>query len=165
MRQLVVAATVTPMDHGLIRLEEELARLNGSYVLVGFQEGEVTKAQTKNGRSKKAGQSQAQIAADNEFGTKNIPARSFMRTSFDENQKLIDKAIGVEYDQIIDGKRTAYKSLVRLGVLMEGLIRSKILSIHYPPNSPRTIAAKKSSKPLIDFGQMIAAIHSKVVVK
>ena len=165
MRQLVVAATVTPTDRGLIRLEEELEKLDGSYVMVGFQEGEVTKSQTKGGRSKKAGQNMAQIAADNEFGTSKIPARSFMRTSFDENQKVIDKAIGIEYDQIIEGKKTVRKSLVRLGVLMEGLIKKKIRSIHYPPNSPRTIAAKKSSKPLIDFGQMIAAIHSKVVVK
>lgn len=165
MRQLVVAATVTPMDRGLIPLEEELAKLNGSYVLIGFQEGEVTKAQVKGDRSKKAGQSMAQIAAENEFGTKNIPQRSFMRTSFDENQKLLDKAIGEEYDKIIERKSTVRKSLVRLGVLMEGLIRRKIESIRTPQNSPRTIAAKKSDKPLIDFGQMVSAIHSKVVIK
>lgn len=165
MPQSVAGATVTDMDHGLIRLKEELERINNSYVLVGFQAGTVTKAQTKGDRSKKAGLSIPEIAAANEFGTKNIPARPFMSTSFEENKRTINIAIAEEYDKIIDGKSTVEKSLGLIGLLMEAFIREKILAIHTPPNSPRTIAIKKSDKPLFDFGQMIDSIQSKVVIK
>ena len=144
---------------------DEVQKLDGSYVLVGFQEGEVTHAETKNGRDKKAGLSLPQIAAQNEFGTDHIPARSFMRTSYDENKKKIEIATNSEYEKIIDGTSTVKRSLGLIGKLMEQMIRNKIRSIHYPPNSPRTIAIKKSSKPLIDFGQMISAVHSKVVIR
>lgn len=65
----------------------EIEKLSESFVLVGFQLGDVTKSQIKNGRRKEAGKVMAQIAAENEFGTKTIPARSFMRTSFDENRQ------------------------------------------------------------------------------
>lgn len=53
-------------------LEKQLALINNSYVLVGFQENSQTKQETKNGRTKKGGKSMAQIAADNEFG---VPSR------------------------------------------------------------------------------------------
>ena len=47
-----------------IKLMEEF---ENSYVLVGFQEGSVTKSQVKSGRRKEAGKSMPQIAADNEY--------------------------------------------------------------------------------------------------
>ena len=139
--------------------------LEDSYVIVGFQEGSVTHAQVKGGRAKKAGLSIAQIAAQNEFGTDRIPARPFMSTSFDENRSKISRAIQGEYAKIIAGDSTVKKSLNLIGLYMTDLIQTKIRAIHYPPNSPRTIAAKKSSKPLIDFGQMIQSVRHKVVIR
>ena len=156
---------VADVDLGLEEIERELAKLNGSYVLVGFQEGSVTKSQTKDGRKKKAGLSMPEIAAANEFGTNTIPARPFMRTSYDENKQRIDKAIQGEYVKITQGKSTVKRSLTALGVFMVDQIKMKIRAIQTPPNSPRTIAKKKSSKPLIDFGQMIQSVHSKVVIQ
>jgi HK97 gp10 family phage protein len=141
-----------------------IEKFENAYVLVGFQEGQVTKSQVKNGRSKKAGQSMPQIAAQNEFGTDKIPARPFMRTSFDENRNKLNVAIQTEYGKIVDGQSTVKKSLNAIGLLGIDLIQTKIRSIHYPPNSPRTIARKKSSKPLIDFGQMVQAVTKKVVI-
>lgn len=158
-------ATVADVDLGWEEIEKELGKLNGSYVLVGFQEGSVTKDQTKNGRKKQGGLSMPQIAAENEFGTRTTPARPFMRTSFDENKQRIDRAIQGEYVKITKGKSTVKRSLTALGVFMVDQIKVKIRSIVSPPNSPRTIAEKKSSKPLIDFGQMIQAVHAKVVIK
>ena len=139
--------------------------LADSYVLVGFQEGSVTHSQVKNGRTKKPGKNMAQIAAENEFGTSRIPARSFMRTSFDENKQKLNNAILNEYDKIIDGKSTIERSLGLLGQALSKMIKKKIREIQTPPNSPRTIREKKSSKPLIDFGQMVQAVTYKVVTK
>ncbi|PWU04925.1 MAG: hypothetical protein C5B43_03995 [Verrucomicrobia bacterium] len=144
---------------------KKIESLENSYVLVGFQEGSVTKSQVKNGRRKKAGKSMAQIAAENEFGTKTIPQRSFMRTSFDENIQNIQNAISNEYTKVLDGTSTIKKSLNLIGLFGVDLIQQKIRQIRQPPNSPRTIAIKKSSKPLIDFGQMIQSVRHKVVVK
>ena len=162
-----MSAPITFTDNKIFqkKLEEQLALLNNSYVLVGFQENSQTHDQTKNNRTKKGGQSMPQIAADNEFGTKNIPARPFMRPAFDENRSSINKVIDKQYKKIQDGQTTVQTALGLIGLYMIDLIQQKILSIHTPPNSPRTIAAKKSSKPLIDFGQMFASVTSKTVIK
>jgi len=143
----------------------EIEKFGSSYVKIGFQEGSVTKSQVKGNRRKEAGKSMPQIAAENEFGTKTIPQRSFMRTSFDENRQRINNAIESEYEKIITGQSTTRKSLNLLGLFGVDLIQEKIRVIHYPPNSPNTIAMKGSSKPLIDFDQMVQSVRHKVVMK
>ena len=105
-----------------------------------------------------------QIAADNEFGTREIPARPFMRTSFDENMQRINNFILSEYDDVLTGKSNTRRSLNRIGLLGVDLVQVKIRSITNPPNSPKTIALKRSSKPLIDFGQMIQSVKFKVTI-
>ena len=139
-------------------------RLANSYILVGFQEGTITHSQVKNGRTKKAGLNMAQIAAANEFGTKTIPSRPFLRPAIDENATKITRAITGQYNKIMDQESTIENSLGLIGVLVENLIKRKIRSIYTPPNSPQTIARKKSSKPLIDFGQMVQSVRRKVVL-
>jgi hypothetical protein len=158
-------AVVKDVDLGFAEIQKQIASLDGSYVLVGFQEGTKTKGQVKGQRQKKAGLSMAAIAATNEFGTNRIPARPFMSTSFDENRAKINKAIQGEYAKILDGKSTASKSLGLIGLLGTRLIVQKIRAIISPPNSPITIAIKGSSKPLIDFGQMVQSVRHKVVIK
>ena len=141
---------------------KDIESLENSYVLIGFQEGSQTKPQVKDKRKKEGGKSMATIAAENEFGTNRIPARPFLSTSFDENRQRIINLIDSEYGKILDGESTVRKSLNLLGVFGVGLVQQKIRAIHSPPNSPRTIAIKKSSKPLIDFGQMIQSVTYKV---
>lgn len=158
-------AAVKDKDLGLEDILKEMQRAKDSYVIIGFPDGVVTKAQTKDSRKKKGGISMAGIAAANEFGTDTIPARSFMRSSFDENLPSIIRALRKEYDKISLGQSTVQKSLGLIGLYMQNLIKQKIRAIHTPPNSPKTIAKKGSSKPLIDFGQMIGAVQYKVVIK
>jgi len=156
---------VKDKDLGFEEIQRQMALLDGSHVKVGFQEGTITKPQVKGQRRKPAGLSLPQIAAENEFGTQIIPARPFMSTSFDENKALINRAIQGEYKKIAGGNGTTERSLGLIGQLMTKLIMQKIRAIVSPPNSPRTIAIKKSSKPLIDFGQMIQSVRYKVVLK
>ena len=146
------------------QIVDEIDSLSNSFVLIGFQEGTVTKSQVKGNRRKQAGLNVAQIAAENEFGTSTIPARPFMTTSFDQNRDKISSAIAGEYDKIITGGSTVKRSLNLLGLFGVDLVQKKIREIRYPPNSPKTIAEKKSSKPLIDFGQMIQSVRHKVVL-
>jgi len=143
---------------------KNIEQFENSYVLIGFQEGSVTKSQVKGNRRKEPGKSMAQIASDNEYGTRSVPQRSFMRTSFDENRDLLVRVINAEYDKVVQGTSTVKKSLNAIGLLGVDLVQQKIRSIYVPPNSARTIAIKKSSKPLIDFGQMIQSVRHKVVM-
>lgn len=158
-------AVVVDTDMGMEAVVAEIEKLNNSYVTVGFQQGTVTRSQTKGQRSKKAGLSMPQIAAQNEFGTDIIPARPFMRTAVDSNREKINKAISGQYDKIVAGESTVKKSLNLLGLYMTGLIQKQIRATHYPPNAPSTIARKKSSHPLIDFGQMIQSVRHEVYIK
>ena len=88
-----------------------------------------------------------------------------MSTSFDENRQRIANAISNEYDKIVEGTSTVKRSLNLIGLEMTRLIQMKIRAIYYPPNSPATGRAKGSSKPLIDFGQMIQSVRHKVYIR
>lgn len=147
------------------RIIEQIDLMQHSYVIIGFQEGTVTRDQTMGNRHKQGGQSMADIAAQNEFGTARIPARPFMRTSFDENRTRLSQVIARQYGLILDGNSTVRRSLGLMGLFMQDLVVAKIREIQNPPNSPRTIARKGSSKPLIDFGQMVSAVTYRVVLQ
>lgn len=153
---------VVDIDLGYNAIMAEVARFRGSQILVGFQAGTVTRSQTKDGRVKDAGLNMAGIAAQNEFGTTEIPARPFMRTSFDQNINRINRTIQNQYERVLEGETTAQRALGLIGQFVTGLIQQRIRAITSPPNSPRTIAIKKSSKPLIDFGQMVRSVTYKV---
>ena len=149
---------VVDIDLGYNAIMEEIEKLSKASLVVGIQEKAKTHVQTKKSRTQKAGLSVAEYAAKNEFGTNTIPERSFMRTSFDENINRIEKVTSDQYGKIIDGSSNLSQGLGIIGQVITGLIQTKIRQITFPPNSPATIAMKGSSKPLIDFGQMIASV-------
>ena len=163
-------AVVRDLDFGLSRVRDELELLAQSYVIVGFPAGGVTKAQSKQNpkthitRKKKAGLSIPQIAAINEFGTDKIPARPFLYSTVDENRDKINLALAKQYEKILAGTTTVYTGLSIIGTYVKKLVDDKIGTLRFPPNAPSTIAAKGSDKPLIDFGQMRAALQYKVVL-
>lgn len=158
----MVRRAVVDRDLGYNRILKDLADLNHAEILVGFQAGDVTELEIRGDQRKEPGISMAQIAAYNEFGTDSIPERSFMRTAFDENIRQINAFIAEQYGLIIDGKETLDRAANLIGLAMTGLIQRKIREIRYPPNAPSTIAQKGSSKPLIDFGQMINSVRHVV---
>lgn len=149
---------VVDRDLGYRNIVREVENFERAEILIGFQAGTTTHVQTKGDRAKEGGLSMPQIAAENEFGTQRIPERSFMRTSFDENITRIQALIRREYELVVDGNKTAANALGLVGLYVVGLIQQKIRQITQPPNSPTTIALKKSSKPLIDFGQMVGSV-------
>lgn len=106
----------------------------------------------------------AEIGAIHEFGdkTKKIPRRSFVRETHDmklqENIALLKRLEG----EVIDSKRTQEQAIAMLGEVAAKQMVSRINEGIPPRNSPATIRKKKSSKPLIDTGQMKGAITFKV---
>lgn len=107
------------------------------------------------------------VAIWNEFGTVNIPERSHIRLTYDqmknkwfaENKKLMVR--------ILKGRITVKEALEIVGLLIESDIKGKIQKTDssWPPNAPSTIQKKKSSKPLIDTGQMLNSVRFLVVMK
>lgn len=159
-----VAVTTKDKDLGLKKIIAELKSLQRAEVLIGIQAGSKTKAQFSKGRNQIPGINIAQYAAQNEFGTDKIPQRSFIRSAFDENLNLIEQLVEKQYGEIIDGTKSISSGLGIIGQFIESTVKLKIRQIRMPPNSPRTIAMKGSSKPLIDFGQMFAAVRYVVKV-
>ena len=115
--------------------------------------------------AKNKGKSIAEYAHTNEFGGTtsngaNIPARSFIRSTYEEKNGWKDD-IEIVYDEILQGGSSEL-SLSRLGEKITNDIKEKINSNVPPPNSPITIAKKGSSRTLIDTGKMMQSIKSLI---
>lgn len=98
----------------------------------------------------------AEIAVINEFGSpaNNIPARPFMAQTYERHGQSAIKFLERMAQQVARGKIPAKAALDRVGVYYTGRVKDTIVKGTFAPNSPVTIAQKKSSKPLIDTGTM-----------
>jgi hypothetical protein len=117
----------------------------------------------------------AEVAAFHEFGVPpfqlrsgavhpGIPQRSFIRAWFDESQDFIRETLRSQMTQVVAGKLTAEKAMARIALAFEGSVKQRIARGIAPPLSPVTIAMKGSSKPLIDKGQLRAAVRGKATL-
>lgn len=100
----------------------------------------------------------AQVAQFQEFGTRKIPPRPFMRGAIHENK-----------DKWVDFLASQTKSfndldlaLGRTGELVRNDIIKSIDNFTEPPNAIRTILAKKSSHPLINTGFMKSSVTYEI---
>jgi hypothetical protein len=151
----VAKGSVKEIDRGWDRINREVRRIaaSGAHVDCGIQGGEVDPDSLAL---------VSDIAFFNEFGTRDIPSRPFMRQAIDEN---IDSLFNMKdriFSTVIDGKRTAAQGLGLLGEHVVGLIQKKIVDLREPPNTPETIERKGSDNPLVDTGQMRQSV-TKVV--
>jgi len=147
-------AKVKDKDRGYQAFKKQLEEISGHHVVVGIR-GEAGAASVEDG-----GPTVAQYATWNEFGTETIPERSFLRSTVDENKTkyfgMLEKALGKKKEEDLD------KALAILGEVAASDVRAKIVNGPFVPNSPATIAAKGSSKPLIDTGTMRNAVSYEV---
>lgn len=127
---------------------------------------EIAKASVKVGIQSDAGEqdgvSIAQYAFYNEFGTNNIPERSFLRTSMDENQAKYNRFIDNRFGKALTLELTARQALDQLGLMAVSDVQKKITDIRTPPNAESTVRIKGSSNPLIDNGTMRRAVRHEV---
>lgn len=117
----------------------------------------------------------AEVAAFHEFGVPpfqlrsgavhpGIPQRSFIRAWFDESQDFIRETLRSQMTQVVAGKLTAEKAMARIALAFEGSVKQRIARGIAPPLSRVTIERKGSSKPLIDKGQLRAAVRGKATL-
>jgi hypothetical protein len=146
------SATIKDTDKGWKRIASELRTLQTKSINIGV---------LGDSADHPSGINMAMIATWNEFGTRTAPARSFMRSTFDEKLKSYERLIGNNLNRLGTGT-TAEILLAVLGEKMKGDIQRKIVTLKEPPNSEATIANKKSSNPLIDTGRMRQSIDYEV---
>lgn len=153
-----MAAVVNDKDLGLKDIMKSLKELEGIVVKVGIQ-GEDAEKTTK-------GVSIVHYATENEFGTSTVPARSFIRSTVDDN-KGFKEQIDIAFNSVLNKKDTPYAAMARVGIIARDDIIAKINlgDRRWPPLSPLTVKRKKSSKPLIDTGRLKQSITYTFEVK
>lgn len=141
----------------LRKLLAQLSRIGGG-VKAGFLKGSTTTD----------GKSIPMYAAYNEYGTSRIPARPFMRTTAKEHQKEWIGILGHSLKGKLTEKTAIRTALGACGQTMVSDIQATIQQGSFAPNAESTIKAKQRKgktepdHPLIDTGQMLAAVSSEV---
>ncbi len=93
----------------------------------------------------------------------NIPERSFIRTTFDEQEKAWIKFTEKRLEKVIGGRMRSRDMLNQIGAKMSSDIQETIKDISSPENSDMTVERKGSSNPLIDSGRMRQSITWRLV--
>lgn len=101
----------------------------------------------------------ATVAALNNFGATNIPARPFFTDMIaGKSPDWADRFARVL--KLCDYDTDA--ALARMGDGIAGQLRRSIIETNNPPLSPVTIARKGFDTPLIDTGHMLASVDKEV---
>lgn len=105
------------------------------------------------------------VASVNEFGTEDghVPQRSFIRSTIDERRNQIAEVQQRALGRMVDGQFDAKQAAGVIGQWVENAIKKKITDLDEPPNEESTKKRKGSSNPLIDTGQMRAAVTHVIV--
>lgn len=104
------------------------------------------------------------VAAIQEYGapSRNIPPRPFFRTMILEHSKEwpddVQKLLKA-HDYAADA------TLADMGEVIKGELQQSIVDLTSPPLAPSTVAAKGSSKPLIDSGVLLRSVDYAVKTK
>lgn len=128
-------------------------------ILTAIQE--LDGAEVHSGILGDAGQDIVDRATFNEFGTRHIPERSFIRSTFDENRKDYERQMQADARTLGQGG-DADLILNRAGLRATADIQKKITELRDPPNAPATIARKGSSNPLIDSSRMRQSVNYEI---
>lgn len=137
---------LTPEGKRYFRELEKLANLE---IQVGFQSGENTYED---------GTDLVDVAAYNEYGSSDTPARPFMKQSFENHEAELQKACDQVNAELSNGG-TAEGALKTLGVFAKALVQEEIVEGSFEPNKPSTIKKKGSDRPLVDTGTMRQSVN------
>ena len=113
-----------------------------------------------------------EYAVYNEFGTKHIPPRPFMRNAIESNSQAISNYIEARVNDILEGQITGRKALMQIGEYIRGLIIQSIATATNwaEPLSPKTLKAKlkegsNNDKTLIEDRFLIKSIRYQITSK
>lgn len=154
---------VTDRDTGFAEFVRRMNTISGKpNVKVGFL-ADKNEERTGDGRS-----TNVEVAAANEFGTRTIPARPAIGSSFDAHAPEYEKMAGILTRAIVDGKTDTARALGLMGAKAAGDIKQTITQGAGvpPPNAPETVKRKGHDRTLVGGsvkgnyagGQMVGAV-------
>jgi hypothetical protein len=148
-----VSSYTKDIDRGFKKILQEMAAATRKEVAVGILAGSVSE-----------GQSIAEYATYNEFGTEKIPSRPFMASTFDRSLAAISSDFNTQGAKLAMGKISANTALTVIGQKHADRIKNTISTVNFLPKlAPGTISAKKgSTKTLVDTGAMLNAVQISV---
>lgn len=101
----------------------------------------------------------AELAAIHEFGTEDIPERSFLRATFYGTRNAELRALTARLCKLVlEGKMNVKRAIGIIGAWGARAVKAEIVAGIDPPLQEATIERKGSSTPLIDTGQLLGAI-------
>lgn len=139
---------VKVIDFSYKNYVKAMTELGTSVVQVGIFEG--------------AGDDVVKRAIYNEFGTKHIPERSFIRSTFNEQHGKVAKRFEQILRAVHNQDYNVSRKLKLIGQEQQARIRQKITDIRTPPNSKATIAIKGFDNPLVHSGEMRLKVDYEV---
>ena len=160
-------------DKGYKQILANIKAIKSSYVKGGFPVNspetkdkhiETQKGDNGGDYSPLAGSSNAPTVLDiaiwSEFGTSNMPERSFIRKSFEENKAKYKKTADQLLSAIMDGKITLDNALDRMGLMLQTDIKKFLVDGKVKPKSKRA-ELEENGKTLVDTAQMMQSITYK----
>ena len=136
----------------LERIRRTLIKAARSHVDIGYFDGRP---------HPKTGESEATVAAINEFGVEslNIPERPFMAQTARETQ--VGVALAAELNRNIKSQRSPF-SWNKIGKFYANEVKATIEGFSDPPNAPLTISLKGFDNPLVETGHMMNNVQTRV---
>jgi hypothetical protein len=121
----------------------------GPHVIVGILQGEA-------GKSYKDGATSIEVATIHEFGLGNMPERSFIRATFDKNERIYQNILNKFQRPVLLGTTSAKAALTILGLK----VQSDTLAHMRKGIDPDKVDGKKAR--LKDTGQLYGDIQFEV---
>lgn len=146
-------AGVIDRDLGYNAMMRNLERLDGMEVVAGV---------LKDAGNTSKGVSFVDIATWNEYGTRRIPSRPFIRISADTNRKAWEKLAKSCVNSVIDGASPHEAGEVVGRKMVEDIQKVFGDKSKLAPNAPSTIKKKGHDKPLIDTGELRKRVNFRV---
>lgn len=146
-------AGVIDHDLGFNRIMRDLEKLDGMEVVAGM---------LKDSGKAENGASYVDIATWNEYGTRRIPSRPFIRISADTNRQTWTKMAQQCVNGVIDGDSPRDAAQVIGHRMVEDIRKVFGDKSKLAPNAPSTIKKKGHDKPLIDTGKLKATVNYRV---
>lgn len=137
---------ITTLKDNTKRIIAELRKINNEKLVVGVVDPII-----------------AEYATYNEFGTKHIPERSFLRSTYDEQIRKWMKQLEEGISGIINMRTDASRVWDALGKKAKENVKNKLKSNVPPPNKASTIRKKGAGKTtLFDTGALLRSITYEV---
>jgi hypothetical protein len=145
-----VTATKTRRDLGVDKLKRDLAELKATKITTGWQ------GQSGQTMHRDSDATNERIAAYHEFGTKHMPARPAIRTTYDRHSAEFTRELKRAVSDLVDGRSELDPALDRVGEFAVSKLREEMNNSKTwaAPLAQSTIDLKGHDTPLIDTRQL-----------